>query len=252
MSIRRRTVWVVAALCAPIGTLAVTATAQATGTPPAPIISSIAIGASNLTTNGTDSFYTNDPIDSGTGRTTDSFTVTVAGDSNASSIDLLYENQSIDLSQTPDVNGDATFTIPSLPPSSLGDGVFVSQTVAGQTSDSTLDYVFVDNVPTVDDIPVDNIVAADGALGVDTAIPGDAVEVFVDGQQSDGTANSSGFTSGVAGGLTAGYHTAYAQTVDGQGHASTPSPSVNFYVAPAPPTISPVPPLGHAAFSNHC
>jgi outer membrane protein OmpA-like peptidoglycan-associated protein len=250
MPIRRRTVCVLAALCAPLGALAVTATAQATPPPAPPTISSIAIGSSHLTTNGSDSFYTNDPIDSGTGRTTDSFTVNVSGDSNASSIDLLYENQSIDLSQTPDVNGDATFTIPSLPPSSVGDGVFVSQTVAGQTSDSTLDYVFVDNLPSVDDIPVDNIVAADGALGVDTAIPGDPVEVFVDGQQSDGTANSSGFVSGVAGGLTAGYHTAYAETVDGQGQASDPGSSVNFYVAPAPPTISPVPPLGHAAFSN--
>jgi hypothetical protein len=252
MSIRRRTVCVLAALCAPLGTLAVTATAQAA--PTAPTISSIAIyGGSNLTTDGTGTYFSNDPIDSGTGETTDSFAVTVAGDPNASSIDL-YEGAT-HLSQTPDVNGDATFIIPSLPPStpsSQGDGVIVSQTVAGQSSDPIVDYVFVGNIPSVDVAFANNTVPAGGTLSVGSAIPGDGVELFVDGlQQPTATADSTGVADGLAGGLTADYHTAYAQTVDGQGNASTTSPTVGFYVAPPAPTIqTPVQDPGDAPFSN--
>lgn len=253
MSIHRRNVCALASLCAScLSTLALTASAQAANPPAAPSITSFAMGGSELTIDSAGSYYTNDPIDSNSGLTTDSFTVTVAGDPNASSIDIFYDGSTTLPSQTPDAQGNATFTIPSLMPTPHGsdDSVVVSQTVGGQTSAAGV-FVFVGNVPVVDGIPVNNILAPDGALGVDTAIPGDPVEVFVDGHQTNGTANGSGFATGVAGGLSADYHTAYAKTVDAQGHASAASPTVAFYVAPVAPTIqTPVSNPNAMAFSN--
>jgi large repetitive protein len=254
MSMHRSTVGVLAALCASLGTLAVTATAQAAGPPADPTITSIAVSGSgsDLTTDGNNSFYTNDPINPGSGMTTDAFVVTVAGDPSASEIDL-YDGSGW-LSQTP-VDGVATFTIPSLAPTtSPGSFDFLSaeQTVGGQTSDTTSDYVFVGSIPSVDIGWVDNTVPAGGTIGVADAIPGDDVQLFLDGsQQPDAAAASDGNADVTAPGLTAAYHTAYAQTVDAQGNPSATSPTVGFYVAPDAPTVqTPVQHPGDAPFSN--
>jgi outer membrane protein OmpA-like peptidoglycan-associated protein len=251
MCLRRWTVSSLAALGSLLGTLVVTAAAQASA-PPSPIITSIAIGGSDLTMNGTD-FYTNDAVDPNTRMTVDAFTVTVAGDPNASSISLFYDGATT-LSEPPNGNGVATFTVPAISewvPTTSGDAMVVSQTVNGQTSDATVDFVLVGNVPVVDDtwfaaLPVG------GTVGVSDGIPGDTVELFVDGHETSGTADGAGTDADMAGSFAVAYHTAYAETVDAQGVASAPSAPFGFYVDPASPTVqTPVSsPDGNAAFDN--
>lgn len=243
MSVRRSTLSVIAALCASVGTLAVTATAQAA--PDAPAITSVAVNGSPLTGDGDGSLYTNDPIDSGTGQTTDSFTVTVHGDPAASSVDL---SGPASLSQTPDANGDTTFAVGSLHPGQ--DAISVTQTVAGLTSDPTIDSVTVGNVPSISP-PQDDVLQTDGNLQVFSAIPGDPVTLSGAGPDISVNADSSGEADFPAADFTADYHNLTAYTVDGQGSASDLYGPASFYVAPPAPTFqTPVSNPLDIAFNN--
>jgi outer membrane protein OmpA-like peptidoglycan-associated protein len=111
--------------------------------------------------------------------------------------------------------------------------------------------VFVGNIPSIEGVPSDNILPAGGTLSVSDAIPGDQVEMSGEGPPAFVTADSTGNAADVTGAFSADYHTIYAQTIDGQGHASTTSSPASFYVAPDAPTVqTPVQVPGDAPFSN--
>ena len=93
-------------------------------------------------------------------------------------------------------------------------------------------------------------------FGADCAIPGDAVELFIDDNDTPvATADADSFGSVDSFHLdvpvSAGYHTAYLKSVDGQGIESDASTQSRFYVRPAAPTItSPASTLDRDAYVN--
>lgn len=233
MVITRRTLCVLAALSAPLGSLAAAQAAFADTS--VPTVQSVQQNGQPLTIfgagDGYPQFYTND--------TTDPLSLTVAGDPTASNIALSY-NEGYWQNSPPDSNGDATFTVAN---SGSYAQVMVEQTVGTVTSQEGDAQVATDVVPYLTGVPDGGTVnASDVQFGVGGTIPDEPVELFIDGQQAaTAVADSSGNVNlPPTDQLAPGPHTAYAKTVDAQGYLSDPSSPINFTVAAPPPapTIS--------------
>ena len=191
-------------------------------TPPPPTITSVAINGHNLAANN-GTFYTDD--------TTDPATVTVTGDPSASSIQLATGATGWQ-DQTP-TDGVATFTVPAPAFSSSFNSLLAEQTVNSTTSTEGLQTVEADVVPYLEGINLEGggtYTASSLHLGAAGGIPGDVVELFIDGTQvaapdadSNGSVQSFDLSS-----LSPGYHTAYVKSMDasvgGQGNVSDASP----------------------------
>lgn len=205
---------------------------------PSPTISSVAVNGSNLDTTDNATFYTND--------TAQAAMVTVTGDPSASGIDYF---DGAGQSQVPDTNGVATFAASA--PGSFD--ASAQQTVNGVTSAQTFLQVQADVVPFLQGVSDGDTYTAGNDLGVYGAIPGDDVELYVDGSKvADANADSTGSVQAFAltSPLSTGHHSASVKSVDGQGIESDGSTPVGFYVAPDSPTIQSPTTTGDSSYLN--
>ena len=248
MSMPRRTLGVLAVAAAALGTLAGAAGAQAQAVKPADAgsatVSSISLNGPDLAVWMGNTFYTNDPAPGGTTPAGDEFKANITGLDPSTSVTMRVDtvpDSSELLSATADSNGRATFTFDQQPSGGVETVLTVNGTAGGQNT-QTWGYLVVGNVPK--NLALDNgtpagstVNPSDVSFGAQYAIPGDPVELFVDGTQVGSTpADSSGNVSGLAPTtpLAAGHHTAYVESVDSQGNAGDPSSIFSFDVATTP------------------
>jgi hypothetical protein len=241
----RRTLCALVIAAAPFGSLVAATAAQADPFTP-PTVTSVQVNGTDLATNGTGTYYTDDPIDDITSRTSDDVTVTLLGDPSATDLDLSLNGDTAQ-TQAPDGDGQATFHV-TLPAGQTT--LSVSQNGGGTDSNT---FVNVGNVPTLyldegDTKATGDEIEADG-------IPGTPVKLFVDGDEV-ASANADEFGTAhltLPDDVSVDHHTAYAETVDAQGNAGDPSDAVGFYVQPDAPQIdSPdCNPLGQPCYVNH-